>query len=543
MPEAAMDALSVGLLLVGTVTLAVALDVIVVMGWRRHRQGRPFLPPGLAARLTALRRCWRAAATAVGATRREIGALAREIRSDEMRLLRASLILACLIVSAGLGYANVQSHWVPAWVPAAWLTGIVVAAAALAPQRAPSFALARPDLLLLIPLALGLIVRAFEVGSIPSGLHTDETTTANFALTYIAPSGQGTYYPLRPGPDTQPVLYYHLVYGALKLFGESTAALRAPSVAAGVLAILATYALVAAWQDRRTALMAALLMSTYHYHVHWSRVALNNIWDTVWVPVILAAAAWGWKRNWSGGALLAGLALGFSQYFYVGSRVALLLVPCALYLLWKEDGDRRRLVLHSAKILAAAAVVALPLALFSIANPEHVLGRARMNYTWIPAELARQGTTPWTFLQAVVRQAWNTLAGLIVLPDTSAFYGPGIPFLPNLAGICFVGAIVWALSRRRFLPLAWVATTLFFAAFLIPGPPHSSHIIAAVPALMWLVAMVLADLARLGRPRLAWCLLALLMLTDLTAYIVIMGGGGGDPAFSVPFPFPPTPTP
>ena len=538
-----MDALSVALLLVGMVALAVGLDVIVVMGWRRREQGRPFLHPWLAGRLAAVSQSCRAATAAVGTTWGEVRALAREIRSDELRLLRAYLILACLIFSASLGYANVQSHWVPVWVPVAWLTSIAVATVALAPRRAPRLTLTRADLLLLIPLVLGLIVRTVGVGSIPSGLHTDETTTANFALTYAAPSREDTYYPLRPGPDTQPVLYYYLVYGALKLFGESTAALRAPSIVAGVLAILATYALVATWQDRKTALMAALLMSTYHYHVHWSRVALNNIWDTVWVPAILAAVAWGWKRNSSGGALLAGLALGFSQYFYVGSRVALLLIPCALYLLWKEDRDRRKLVVHAGKILAAAAVVALPLALFSIANPELVLGRARTNYTWIPAELARQGATVWTFLQAIVRQAWLTFAGLTVLPDTSAFYGPGIPYLLGLAGIFFVGAILWALSRRRFLPLIWMATTLFFAAFLIPGSPHSSHAIAAVPAMVWLVTMVLSDLARLGRPRLAWGLLALLMLTDLTAYIVIIGGGGGDPAFSVPFPFPPTPTP
>jgi 4-amino-4-deoxy-L-arabinose transferase-like glycosyltransferase len=538
-----VDALSVALLLVTIVALAVGLDVIVVMGWRRREQGRPFLPPWLAGRLDVVRRSWWGAAAAVGTTWGEVCALAREIWSDDLRLLRATLVLACLIFTASLGYANVQSHWVPAWVPVAWLISIAVAAVALAPRRRPRLDLTRPDLLLLIPLVLGLIVRAAGVGWIPSGLHTDETTTANFVLTYIAPSKEGTYYPMRPGPDTQPVLYYYLVYGALRLFGEVTAALRAPSVAAGVLAILATYALVAAWQDRKTALMAALLMSTYHYHVHWSRVALNNIWDTVWVPAILAAMAWGWKRNSSGGALLAGLALGFSQYFYVGSRVALLLIPCGLYLLWKDDRDRRKLVVHTGKILAAAAVVALPLALFSIANPEMVLGRARLNYTWVPAELTRQGATLWTFLQASLRQAWLTFAGLIVLPDTSAFYGPGIPYLPGLAGILFVGAILWALSRQRFLPLVWMATTLFFAAFLIPGSPHSSHAIAAVPAMVWLVAMVLSDLARLGRPRLAWGLLALLMIIDLTAYIVIMGGGGGDPAFSVPFPFPPTPTP
>jgi 4-amino-4-deoxy-L-arabinose transferase-like glycosyltransferase len=538
-----MDALTVALLLVGVVLLAVGLDVIVVLGWRRRREGRSFLHPRLAGRLNVLGESLRRAGAACGTLWDEVRALAREIRTDEFRLLRATIVLACVVFSASLGYANVQSHWVPAWVPFAWLICIVVASMALASPAAPHLTFHRSDLLVLVPLALGLIVRAVLVGSMPSGLHTDETATARFTLNYIAPSNNGTYYPLRTGPDTQPTLYYYVVYGALKLFGESIAALRAPSVAAGVLAILATYALVAWWQDRKTALMTALLLSTYHYHVAWSRIALNNIWDTVWVPLILAALAWGWKRNWSGGALLAGLALGFSQYFYVGSRVALLLVPYALYSLWNEDRDRRKLVVHASKMVAAAAVVALPLALFSIANPELVLDRARLNYTWIPAALSSDGATVWTFLGAVTKQAWLTFAGLTVLPDRSAFYGPGIPFLLGMAGVFFVAGVLWAVHRRRFLPLVWILVTLFFAAFLIPGSPHSSHTIAAVPAMVWVVAMLLSDLAQLGKARLAWGLLVLLMLTDLTAYVAIMGSGGGDPAFSVPFPFPPTPTP
>lgn len=538
-----MDPLTVAVLLVVVVLLAVSLDIIVVLGWRRHREGRSFLHTRLAGRLHVLGGGLRKAGAAAGAICGEVRALARVISADELKLLRANTVLACLVFSASLGFANTHSHWVRPWVPFAWLTCILVACVALASPAPPRLTFNRADLLVLVPMALGLIVRLALVGSIPSGLHTDETTTANFTLHYMAPSKEGTYYPLRTGPDTQPTLYYYLVYGALKLFGESIAALRAPSVAAGVLAIAATYALVASWQDRKTALMAAFLLSTYHYHVHWSRIALNNIWDTVWVPLILAALAWGWKKSWSSGAVLAGLALGFSLHFYVGSRVALLLVPYAVCRLWMKDRDQRKLVVQSSKMVAAAAVVGLPLALFSIANPGVVLDRARLNYTWIPAALTGNGATVWTFLRAVAEQAWLTFAGVIVLPDTSAFYGPGIPFLLGLAGVIFVAGVLWAVHRHRYLPLVWILGTLFFAAFLIPGSPHSSHTIASVPALIWVVAMLLSELARLGKARLAWGVLALLMMTDLAAYITIIGGGGGDPAFVIPFPFPPTPTP
>jgi hypothetical protein len=531
-----MDAPTLILLLLGVGALAMGLDAILVVGWRRRREGKPFFHPRLSGWLSGLGFLRRRATAAGVALWGELRALAVDIRRDELKLLRTALVLGCLGFSASLGYANLHSDMVATWLPLAYLVCFVVAAAALAPPTGPRLTLNRSDLLVLIPVGLAVIVRVLFLETIPSGLHTDEVTTANFTLHYIYPSTGITFYPLRTGPDTQPALFYSLVRLSLGLFGYSIAALLAASVLAGTLAILTTYALVACWQDRQTALIAALLLSTYHYHVAWSRIALNNIWDTVWIPLILASLIWGWRRSWSGGALLSGLAIGLSQYFYVGSRVALFLVPYVLYRLWTEDRDPRKLLVHTAKMVAAAAVVALPLALFTAANPELVLDRARLNYTWIPEALSRYGNSGWAFLRMAAEQAWLAFAGLTVLPDRSAFYGPGIPFLFGLAALFFLAGLLWAVHRRQFLPLLWILATLFFADFLIPGPPHTSHVIGAVPALIWVVALPLRDLARLRSVRLAGALLVLLMLTDLVAYIAILGTGGGDPAFSVPFP-------
>ena len=536
-----VDPRTVALLLVTLVVLAVGLDALLVVGWRRRRDGQSFWPPRLVGWIGGLVARGRRLTEASAALLSEGSALLAEIRRDELKLLRLVVILACLLFSASLGAANVHADMVPLWVPVTWLACVAVVSVALASPAKPRLELTRSDLLLLIPLTIALVTRAAFLESVPSGLHTDEANTATFTLHYITPSAASSYYPLRTGPDTQPTLFYYLVRFSLDLFGNSIAALRAPSVLAGVLAVAATYALIAVWQDRKTALMAALLLSTYHYHLHWSRLALNNIWDTLWVPLILLALIWGYRRSWSGGALLAGLAIGFSQYFYVGSRVALLLVPWVLYQMWTQDGDRRKLLIHAGKMVMAALVVALPLALFSLANPDIVLERAQLNYTWVPAAVSRFGQSGWALLRMAAEQAWLTFAGLTVLPDRSAFYGPGVPFLLGLSGVFFVVGLLWSVFRRQYLPLVWIAATLFFAAFLIPGPPHTSHTIAAVPALIWIVALPLRDLARLGKPRLAWTLLVVLMLTDLAVYIAILGTGGGEPAFSLPFP--PVPAP
>jgi hypothetical protein len=54
-----------------------------------------------------------------------------------------------------------------------------------------------------------------------------------------------------------------------------------------------------------------------------------------------------WSARWSGGAVLSGVALGLSQYFYAGSKITLFLLPFATFMLWRTDRDTRRLVVES----------------------------------------------------------------------------------------------------------------------------------------------------------------------------------------------------
>jgi 4-amino-4-deoxy-L-arabinose transferase-like glycosyltransferase len=536
-----MDAPTSVLILLTVATLAIGLDAVLVIGWHRRHQGKSFWHPLLTPWRGRFDSPCRRLVQVCAAVGSELRALWADLRRDELNLLRAVLLAACLWFSANLGYANLHADMVDPWQPWAWLACFALALAVLAPRVACRVAFNRTDLLVLVPVGIAFLVRVVQLDSILSGLHTDEVTTADFTLRYVFPGTGKTFFPLGSGPDSQPTLFYYIVRLSLELFGHNITALRLPSVLAGCLAILATYALIALWQDRRTALIAALLLSTYHYHVHWSRIALNNVWDTVWIPLILASLIWGWKSHWSGGALLAGLAIGLSQYFYVGSRIALVLVPYVLYQLWKQDHDLRKLLVHTFKLSAIAVIIALPLAMFTVANPQISLSRAQANYAWLSGAASLYGTSWWSFLRLGIEQAWLALAGLTVLSDRSGFYGPGIPFLVGLAGLLFLAGLIWAIHRRQHLPLVWILTTFFFASVLISGPPHTSHTIGAVPAIMWVLALLVSDLARLRSPRLAWFILVLLMLTDVVAYFSIIGTGGGDPYFTAPFP--PSPFP
>jgi 4-amino-4-deoxy-L-arabinose transferase-like glycosyltransferase len=71
-----------------------------------------------------------------------------------------------------------------------------------------------------------------------------------------------------------------------RLFGETTEALRLQAAIFGTLSILAAYALTRLLWGRRPALIAAALLATYHFHIHFSRNAMNNIYDALFSMLI-----------------------------------------------------------------------------------------------------------------------------------------------------------------------------------------------------------------------------------------------------------------
>ena len=81
-----------------------------------------------------------------------------------------------------------------------------------------------------------------------------------------------------------------------------------------------TYLLVRLLFSRGLALLVALLLAGYHYHLHYSRLGLNNIADPFFVAWALYFLVVGWQGNrrwaWAFSGVLAGLAF----FFYTGGR-------------------------------------------------------------------------------------------------------------------------------------------------------------------------------------------------------------------------------
>ena len=118
--------------------------------------------------------------------------------------------------------------------------------------------------------------------------------------------------------------------GTLDLFGAGLSPLRIVSGFFGVAEVVALYALIKAVFDRRTALLAALLLATFPPHVHFSRLGMaarGVVFGIIGVFLVIAArhanpaqargvggALHTLRQQPYGAALLAVVALGLIAY-------------------------------------------------------------------------------------------------------------------------------------------------------------------------------------------------------------------------------------
>lgn len=458
------------------------------------------------------------------------------VRTPRLAFL-ASMITGAFLLSLSIGILYAGQIMVSGWQLWLWLLCALITIAILAPHSLPKIKMSRRQRLILLGvIAFALLARAAAVISLPTTLHVDEAGTANLTMTHVPAPDGSTLYPFGYGYNWQPALYHYIQRLSVSLLGGNTLALRTPSILAGTLAVLATYELITALSDRETGLIGASILAASHYHIHWSALAMNNVWDTIWVPAILGGYAWAWERGERWGLVICGTALGLSQYFYAGSKLGVVLLLILIMVLFRREADVDRLVRNVGTVVVLTAVIAAPIAIFAILNPGGYLERISQVFFWVaPTSSVEQG--PWlSFLGEILSQAVRSLSGFTSLPDQTGFYGGNVPLTIGISAPLLAGGVLWAIYKRAVIPLAWLALTAFLGGFFLAATPSSSHYVVALPAIAWILAIVLQSVRKLHHPFLAYVLLAVVVSTDLIYYFGVYLPGGASPHLDVPFP-------
>ena len=282
-----------------------------------------------------------------------------------------------------------------------------------------------------------------------------------------------------------PQLYFVVQSLSLRVLGVTTAAIRLPSALIGALTVVGTYILAKALFGSRAGWVSAIFLAGFHYHIHFSRIALNNVWDGLWYVVALAAFWVAWTQNRRLGYIIAGLSVGLSQYFYSSARA--LIAVLVIWLLLAAILDRARLKRSAPNLvimLVCAMVVALPSFWDFARRPDEYLAPFRRFSIFGPWAANEIGATGQPFVLVLLNQAVKGLGSYTFLP-LQAWYKPESPMLRWLPATGFILGVLllavrWREDRSRLL-LLWLLAFVGIAS-LSDSTPAAQRLVAAAPA-------------------------------------------------------------
>lgn len=343
--------------------------------------------------------------------------------------------------------------------------------------------------------ALALALRAYNTTEFPANFSGDEGSASLAAVEFAQGNINNLF---TTGWFSFPSFYFWIQSLGIDLLGRTVPAVRLISALAGALAVVATFWLARSLFDRQTAVFSAFYLAVSHYHIHMSRLALNNIWDSFFGALAIYGFWDGWHTGRRNSYLWCGFSLGLGLYFYVSVRV----LP-VLFLLWAAFA----LLRHPAKfwqrlpgmILAGwvSLVTFLPLGLYFYKFPNEFqapLNRVAALGEWLEAAMAAQNQTA---VQVIAGQMWLATKGYVIEP-LQFFYDPGAPLLLTAAATLFLVGLLWGVWHfdLRYLLIGLPLVAAIISNGLSQSTPAAQRYVLAIPFVAVFIGVPLGQMAR-----------------------------------------------
>ncbi len=297
-----------------------------------------------------------------------------------------------------------------------------------------------------------------------------------------------------------PSFYNYLQSYGIALFGRTIPGLRLMAAFIGSLSVVTLFLVVKAMYGLRTSLLAAIFLAFSHYHIQFSRLGLNNIWDGLSFIVALGALWWAWTTERRAAFILSGLAIGFSQYFYTtGHGVPVVALLWLVLMFFKDRQKFKRMLPNMLFLGLAAMVVILPLAWFYVFHPTDLtapMDRVTIFSDWLPRMVQETGYPAW---RVILNQF---ITSLLSFTDRNLlyWYTPEVPILRPAMAIFFyfgVGLMLFRIKdNRAWMVFLWLGLFVFSGA-LSDSTPAAQRYIASTPACLIIVAYGLDRLFQL----------------------------------------------
>ncbi len=338
-------------------------------------------------------------------------------------------------------------------------------------------------------------IRAFDTSHIPAALTGDEASFGLGAVGFLKGTWTNIFF---LNWYSFPALYFLIPASSINLLGQTIPALRLPSALAGSLTVGGVYLLGRLLYNHRTGLFGALFLAGLHFHIHFSRLGINNIWDGLFF-VLAAAAFW---RAWQTGQriyfLVTGFLTGLALYFYITAKILPILIVAWVIIFWFIDRSRlKRNWPGLVFMFGMAIVVCAPLVWVYLKNPNDFL--APFNRVLVTNGYSQNDirNLPALILMLVM-QIVDGFRGYTDLA-TRSWYLSGVPVLrPLYAAFFSLGFIPLFLhfrDGRTWLLVTWAAI-IAVAGGLSESTPAAQRYVAAAPVAALIAGFCLAEIAR-----------------------------------------------
>ncbi len=375
--------------------------------------------------------------------------------------------LTALVIASSVGEVSISSLHVRAWARRFWSVPVVLEFLAV-------FAI----------ILLGFTLRATALDRYPPMMHGDEGEMGIRALGIL--NGTQTLSPFSTAFLSHPTMFYFWQALSMAFFGRNEVGLRTLSALAGTLSIPLLYLLMRYGYGRVAGMASAFLLAVSHLHIHYSRLAQAPIHSSTFVLLVVLLLA---ATRANGSSLLyslAGLAAGYSLYFYFGSRVVPLIGGVLLVFLWREQRTRGKDLL----LFALAGWLAVsPLLLHYLQHPPALLDRLQAVYLFSPQNIQhslRQMGGETSTLDILRWQLLRNLRFFLDYGDASPFYLRDLPAFDLGTLLLFWLGMGVALAKPfRFAHaalLVWFWMVVILGGVLTADAPNGPRLLMAVPA-------------------------------------------------------------
>jgi len=317
------------------------------------------------------------------------------------------------------------------------------------------------------------------------------------------------------------------------LFGNTAAAARLPSALFGVAAVLFTMLFAREAFGRRIGVLAGLVLAVLPVHVHFSRLAVDNVVDATYSSVIIWLLYRSVLRNSIASAGFAGLASTMAMLTYPGSRLSIALgvgmTACVLI-------ANRNAIVSRIRVIGTYAIVfltgAIPIGVYYLLHPEHFGARLAQENIFTSGILRSDAEMYGSTGVALLRMVLRSILPYFASNAEDGFYSAPFAYLPLIGAAALVIGIGTILGRprdpRTITLSAWFFTAILLVSALTSAPPSHERMMNSMPALAILVAIGITRAATWLRPlhkyaphACAAVLAAVLSAQQLYAYFVV----------------------